>query len=121
MKPFTPEKPARSISNTVLLLSLCFTIFTGFAKAQDSIYIYSGNKIVYGTLYNSIDSLTFLPQNYYQNIRSNQIIQFMKEKTEMNRFAQLFEISGLKNYLDRATIWVPPSTSLSQVDLNDTI
>ncbi len=100
-----------------LLILLCFS---AIAVAQDSLFFYRSGDIIYRNSTNAIDSVSFLPPDYYAKYRSNIVFSYLSQETTLTKFAQMVQIAGYEKELDNKTIWVPVNSALSQINLSDT-
>jgi len=101
------------------LTCILFLFCTGVVKAQDSLFFYKSGDIIYRESKDLIDSLTFLPIDYYEKYRSNVVYNDLKSNSELTRFAQMIQIAGYEKQLDNVTIWAPINSALNQINLSD--
>jgi len=104
------------IQLTIFSLFLC----VGAIQAQDSLFFYKTGGIIYKVPSSEVDSVTFVPLDYYQNLRCNTVMNDLKSNTELTLFAQMIQIAGYEKKLDNTTIWAPVNSALSQINLSDT-
>lgn len=105
----------------LLQLTLLLTLLgAGPAYAQDSLFFYKSGAIVFSTPAYAVDSVTFVPIDYYEKYRSNVVFTDLKSNPLLTRFAEMVQIAGYEKKLDNTTIWAPVNSVLSNVDLSDT-
>jgi hypothetical protein len=107
----------RLLNITLLLLIFC----SGTVKAQDSLFFYKSGDIIYGTSKYAIDSVTFISPASYLNTRTNAVLNAIASNADLAKFAQMIQIAGYERKIDNVTIWAPVNSSLSQIDLSDTM
>lgn len=101
---------------SVLFLLL---LFGGHLFAQDSIYFYRSGEILFSEQVDNIDSLTFLPTDYYELLRSDAIAGEIKSRPELSIFSDMLVKTGYDKRLNALTIWAPVNSALYGIDLNN--
>ncbi|MFT3751663.1 MAG: hypothetical protein QM800_01915 [Paludibacter sp.] len=107
----------KKLLQLILLLTL---LGASPAYAQDSLFFYKSGVIVFSTAAYAVDSVTFVPLDYYEKYRSNVVFTDLKSNPLLTRFAEMVQIAGFEKKLDNTTIWAPVNSALSNVDLSDT-
>jgi hypothetical protein len=105
-----------SIIFTFIIITFCCRI----NAASDTIYFYKSGTIVYQKAVNLIDSITFVPINYYDMKRSEDVYKKILSYPQLSKFAEILKITGYDKYLYNKTIWAPENSSISSVDIKDT-
>lgn len=106
----------------ILIIFTCITITfcCRINAASDTIYFYKSGNIVFQRAVNLIDSITFLPINYYDMKRSENVYKKIQSYPQLSKFAELLKIAGYDKYLYNKTIWAPENSSISTYNNNDT-
>lgn len=106
----------------ILIIFTCITITfcCRINAASDTLYFYKSGNIVYQKAVNLIDSVTFVPLNYYDMKRSENVYKKIQSYPQLSKFAELLKIAGYDKYLNNKTIWAPENSSILNFDIKDT-
>ncbi|MDP4277782.1 MAG: fasciclin domain-containing protein [Bacteroidota bacterium] len=99
-----------------LFMVACSSILS--AKT-DSLFFYKSGKIVFGYPLTDIDSVTFVPIDYYALKDAETVFKTIQSMPELSIFAEMLQKAGYEKKLDYKTIWAPVNGALAGVDLND--
>lgn len=94
-------------------------LFGGQLDAQDSIYFYRSGEILFSEQVDNIDSLTFLPTDYYELLNSDAIAEEIKSRPELSIFSEMLVKTGYDKRLYASTIWAPINSALFGIDINN--
>ncbi len=108
------------MKKTILVTFLFLFIMCNLFAKNDSIYFYKNGKILYKRATNQIDSITFLPPDYYELQASKQAYNSIASNKELGIFAKMLRISGYDKQLFKKTIWAPLDSSFNEIDYKDT-
>lgn len=109
------------MKKTFLLMIILSLLSVETMHAQeDSLFFYKSGGIIYKVPAYAVDSVTFVPLDYYQTLRCNTVLNDLKSNPLLTRFAQMIQIAGYEKKLDNTTILAPVNNALSLVNLSDT-
>lgn len=92
-------------------------VFVNAAMASnDSIYFYKSGQIVFKRATAQIDSIAFVPIDYYEIKNNEAIFSEVKAIPEISLFASILEKTGLHKSLANRTVWAPTNEALANVD-----
>lgn len=109
------------MKNRLLILCLIgfVTTVNSAMASNDSIYFYKSGQIIYKRATTEIDSVTFVPIDYYEVKNNEAIFQAIQAIPEISLFASILENTGLHKSLANRTIWAPTNEALANIDLNN--
>jgi len=105
----------------LLITSLvgCLVIADAAVASNDSIYFYKSGQILFKRATAEIDSIAFVPIDYYEIKHNEAIFKAIQAIPEISLFASILEKTGFNKALADRTIWAPTNEALANVDLND--
>jgi hypothetical protein len=111
------------MKNRLLILCLIgfVTTVNSAMASNDSIYFYKSGQIIYKRATTEIDSVTFVPIDYYEVKQNEAIFGVIQSYPELSLFSSMLRVAGYAGNVAEKTIWAPTNASLSRVDMSDTI